>query len=227
MFSFKLSFHVKWPAIPFRTLWDLAIWNEMKLSQVIAKFPFVFLEQGRAKEWDDNIPEAVLEACVSHPVQSTRDSCVIWRKVSPEWWCSLKSSCKVKPRFGYNFKSDMFVSWQLSWPELHLTVFLHPLVDSEQIEMSPNTGSRVEAYLQLDNQQQVWFLWLLVHLTLRRQEDISNVLNMNQPAGKVLWNRSIVTQNLLWVRSLLDVETDKISHSYSGRIPTLGNTCRL
>lgn len=46
--------------------------------------------------------------------------------------------------------------------------------------MYQNTGSRVEAHLQLDNQQQVQFLCVLVHLTLRRHEDISNALNLSR-----------------------------------------------
>ena len=46
--------------------------------------------------------------------------------------------------------------------------------------MSQNTGSRVEAHLQLDSQQQVLFLWFLVHLNIGRQEDISKALNLKR-----------------------------------------------
>lgn len=112
--------------------------------------------------------------------QSIQGSSIIWDNVRPEWWWSLKSLGKVKPVFGCNFKSDMLVNRQLNWPAYHFTVILHPLVESQRTELSQNIGSRVEAHLQVDNQQQVLFLWFLVHLNIRRREGISNALNLKR-----------------------------------------------
>lgn len=129
MFSFKLSFHVKpLPVILFHALHP-AVWNEMKPSQV-TKFSFVLLAEDGQKVWADSLLEYVLEAFLTLLGQSAQGSSIIWGNVRPEWWCSLKSSGKVKPHFGCNFKSDMLVNRQLNWPEHHLTVFLHPLVES-------------------------------------------------------------------------------------------------
>lgn len=130
-----------------------ALWNEMKPSWV-AQFPFVLLEGNGQKVWDDILLEYMLGAFLTLLGQAIQGSGIIWGNVRlrPEWWCSLKSSGKVKPHFGCNFKSGMLVNRQLSWPEHHLTVFLHPLVEAQQTEMSQNTGSRVEAHLQVDNQ---------------------------------------------------------------------------
>lgn len=102
--------------------------NEMEPSQVITKFSFVLLEENGQKVWNDNL-RVCAWAFLTLPVQSAQDSSIICSNVRPEW-CSLKCSGNIKPHFGCNFKSDMLVNQQLNWPELHLTVFLHPLVES-------------------------------------------------------------------------------------------------
>lgn len=46
--------------------------------------------------------------------------------------------------------------------------------------MSQNTGSRAEVHLQLDNQQQVLFLWFPIYLNIRRREGFNNALNLKR-----------------------------------------------
>lgn len=147
-------------------LGDPVVWNETKPSWV-TQFPFVLLEGKGQKVWDDILLDYVLGAFVTLLGQSVQGSSVIWGNVRPKWWWSLKSSGRYNLILAVILKSDMLVNRQLNWPEHHLTVFLHPLVESEQTEMSQNTGSGVEAHLQVDNQQQVLFLRFLVHLNIR------------------------------------------------------------
>lgn len=68
--------------------------------------------------------------------------------------------------------------------------------------MSQNTGSWVEAHLQVDNQQQVLFLWFLVDLNIRRWEGISNVLNLKREGRncEILWIEGLLcARTLCWV----------------------------
>lgn len=85
---------------------------EMKWIQVRLQELFLCVTGGwRTEVWGDNLPECVLGAPLTLPVQWTRNSSMIWGNLRPEGDCSLKSSDNVKPHFGCNFKSDRIVNW--------------------------------------------------------------------------------------------------------------------
>lgn len=71
--------------------------------------------------------------------------------------------------------------------------------------MPQTTGSRVEAHLQLDNQQQVLFLWFLVHLDIRRWEGISNAFNLKRE-GRNCEIIIHIIESVLYARTLLGAD---------------------